>query len=190
MAIIKGNPAVEGARGRLSKLLYYRFRYGNTEMCAMPEKSDKPRSPAQLARQELMKEANIYYRRIILDPEKMAWYEKMAKKKGNTDAYHCLISHYLTTPRLFLSDTSGYEGEAGDIIGCLPKAWDKVVSVIVRIKNRLGEELESGPAEKGQYERWSYTVRESVVEWEAVTVVFEIIDDLGHVGVKEVPISP
>ncbi len=190
MAIIKGNPMVEGARGRLSKLAYYRFRRGNTEICAMPEKSKKPRSPAQLERQELMKDANVYYERIRNDPEKMAYYEQMAKKKGNTDAYHQVISHYLTMPRLLQTDTSGYEGEAGNTIGCLPKAWDRVVSVFVRIKNRLGEELESGPAEKVQYERWSYTVLETVVEWEAVTVVFEITDDLGHVGVKEVPISP
>jgi hypothetical protein len=190
MAIIKGNPAVERARGRLSKLLYYRFRNGNTELCSMPQKSDIPRSPDQLAQQDRMTEANRYYARIKNDAEKMAWYKKMAKRKGITDAYHAVISHHMTSPRLRQQDTSAYKGEAGDTVRCQPKVWNRVVSVLVRIKNRLGEEVESGPAAKGEYEWWSYTVRESAAGWEGFTVVFEVTDDLDHVGVKEVPISP
>ncbi len=184
MARISGNVAMNGARGRLGEI-YYRFRYGNQEVCKMPAKSTKPRSPAQLARQELMKEANIYYRKIEKDPEKMAWYKKMAEQKGKTDAYHAVISHYLTSPRLRDVDFHECAGESGDSIGCRATAWNAVVSVVVIIRDHLGAVVESGAAQKGEDDWWLYTISETIARWPAATVVFEITDDLDHIKTRE-----
>ncbi len=189
MALISGNTAMHGARGRLGEI-YYRIRYGNQEVCAMPRKSTKPRSPAQLAQQELMALANIYAKQLKTNAEMRTYYEKMAPLKKKTDAYHCAISHFMTSPRLRQVGFETYAGRTGDIIRCQPKAWKEVVSVFVRIKDRLGHEVESGPAEKADYDWWLYTARETVVEWREFTVIFEITDDLGHVGVREAPASP
>ncbi len=184
MALISGNVAMNGARGRLGEI-YYRFRYGSQEVCRMPKKSTKPRSPAQLAQQELMPEANAYARRMKSDPEMRAYYEKMAPLMGKTDAWHCAVSHYMTSPRLRKTDFSDYKGEKGDPIRCEATAWKKVISVVVTIKDSLGQAVESGPAQPGDDDLWIYTVSETVVEWRKAIVIFEITDDLGHVKTRE-----
>ena len=187
MAKMSGNTAMKGARGRLGEF-YYRIRYNFQEVCKMPRKSTKPPTGAQLAQRELMKEANIYAKKLKTDPEMRAYYEKMAKRKKKTNAYHCALSHYMTCPRLRQMDFSKYTGSSGDTIRCQATAWKSVSSVFIKILDSGGAVVESGAAEKGDYDWWSYTLHQSIPGWKSGTVVIEMTDDLGHVKISEVKI--
>ena len=151
----------------------------------MPRKSSKPPSEAQLAQRELMRDANIYAKRLKTDSEMRTYYEKMAKKKKMTNAYHCALSHYMTCPRLRQVDFSEYAGTSGDTIRCQAFAWKSVSSVFIKIMDSGGSIVESGAAEKGDYDWWIYTLHQSIPGWQSGTVVFEITDDLGHVRIQK-----
>ncbi len=188
MALISGNTAMKGVTGRLGEL-YYRIRYGNQEVCAMPRKSTRPPSKAQLEQRELMQKANIYAKRLKKDPEMRTYYEKRAKQKKMTNAYHCALSHYMTCPKLREVDFSAYTGKSGDTIRGKATAWKSVVSVLIQIKDAGGTVIESGPAQKGEYDWWIYTVHESNPGWKTGTVVFEITDDLDHTTIRELAVT-
>ncbi len=179
MARISGNVAMRGVRGRLGEM-YYRFRYGNQEVCRMPAKSTKPRSPAQLAQQQLMAEANIYAKRLKTNPEMQAWYEQMASLMGMTNAYHCAVSHYMTSPRLREVNFKEYTGKTGDRIRFRATAWKSVKSVLVKIMDAKGAVVQSGAAQQADEDWWLYTLSESVANWQTGMVVVEITDDLDH----------
>ncbi len=187
MAIISGNTAMKGVRGRLGEM-YYRIRYNIHEVCRMPRMPQKPPTPAQEAQRQLMKDANIYAKRMKTDPEMRAYYEKMAKRKKKTNAWHCALSHYMTTPRLQQVDFSDYRGETDDKIRCQVIGWKSVRSVNVEIKDSGGNVIVSGPARKDDYDWWTYLVPESIPQWKAGTVTFTMTDDLDHVKVREVVI--
>ncbi len=184
MAVISGNRAIYGARGRLGEF-YYRIRHDIQEICKMPSKSTTPPSQAQLAQRQLMRDANIYAKRLKTDPEMRKYYEKMAAKKKKTDAYHCALSHYMTSPKLRQVDFSDYTGRSGDSIRCQATAWKMVTSVFIKIKDAGGTVIESGPAQKGEYDWWSYTAHESCDDWVNGTIEIEITDDLGHNSILE-----
>ncbi len=187
MALISGNTAMHGVRGRLGEF-YYRMRYSFQEVCMMPRRSNKPPTPAQLAQRELMKEGNIYAKRLKTDPEMRNYYKKMAKKKNLTNAYHSALSHYMTCPKLRQVDFNEFTGRAGDRIRFQAFAWKSVAAVFIKIKDAGGTVLQSGPAQPDDYDWWSFAIREPVANWQSATVSFELTDDLDHVKTLDVKI--
>ncbi len=187
MAIIQGNIFVAGARGKVGNLIY-RIRYGILEFYAMPRKTKKKPSPAQIAQRLLMKLANQWAKQLKTNPEMRAFYETMARERHLTNAYHAAISHYLTNPNIREVDFSDYLARVGDKIRCRPTAWLEVKSVTVILKDAMGDVLESGPAQKTARGWWTYVVQESHEDAPAAMVVFEICDDLDHVKARETAI--
>ena len=187
MAVIRDNIFVLGARGRVGNLIY-RIRYGILEIYSMSKGKKKKPSPAQKAQRFLMKRAVAFAKGLKTNETMRLFYEEIARKRHFTNAYHAAISHVLTNPKILEVDFSEYLAEAGDSIRFKPKVWNKVEKIKVTLKDVQGETIESGWAQEDAKGWWKYRVQVSHANTPAVTVVFEIHDDVFHMKIVEMAV--
>jgi hypothetical protein len=145
MARVKRNPTIPPISGSLGELTYF-TRHGKQFVKAkrVPTPGREPEE-GERKNQTGFREAVIYAKGIIRDPEQKAAYESVARAQG-TNAYQRAISDARTKPVLLQLDASAYTGAVGQPIAIQAEDDFEVSKVSVKIQDPSGATLEEGEA--------------------------------------------
>ncbi len=162
MAKVKLNPVVEQLRGQVGDLVF-RNTNGRTVLSRKPDFSDVEPTQEQSAQRERFRQAAIYGRMVLADPQTRQLYEQAAERKGKP-AFALTIADFLNAPSVDEVDLSQYGGAAGDPI--LIRTHDDfgVTAVQVSLADEQGNQLETGAAteEPPGSGRWVYHATSSL----------------------------
>jgi hypothetical protein len=181
MAKVKLNPILEKIHGKVGDLVFK--NYGNEMIIGRkPDRSGIQPTEAQLEHQERFRQAVLYGRLVMADPDKKAFYEQAAKVKGKP-LFSLTVADFFNAPVVDEVDISNYGGVAGDPI--VVRAHDdfKVSRLLVMVSSS-GDEIESGeavetPSASG---RWVYTTTNSVPQGSTVRIAVTVSDQPGGKG--------
>lgn len=172
MAKSENNEVMYGARGRVGNLVVFKnFGNNQTVISRLKKKVDNPVYTAkQETVKEWFKEAVIYAKGIIADPDLLAVYQRAAKP--GTSAYNMALADFCKAPEIKVIDVSAYQGNIGDPIRI--RAIDNffVSKVSLAIFDKDGAMLESGTAiQAANSVDWIYTA--SITSTDLLGMVFK-----------------
>lgn len=184
MAIIEGNPFVQGARGMVMNQIVYRQRDGKTILSAKPKKSDKPLTDKQKAQHSRLNEGNKYAERVKADEVLFEIYQ--AEATASLSWHNRAVKDYLEAPVIEDVLVKGFTGKAGDTIVIYAFDNFSIASVKVTITDSEGNILEAGEAnveiDNGKY---VYRLKADIPTEKGVKLKAEARDLPGNVTVCE-----
>ena len=135
MATVANNDLVDGLSGRLGSSLVFRTLHGKTFVTTPARKLDKRKeSMAQRSTRVSFREATQWAQRILLDPERKAYYSKRAKALKLPNAYTAALTDYMRKPKLTM--VNSYE----NTVTCSVNKKDFLLKKVeVVINNTEGE---------------------------------------------------
>ena len=185
MGKVKLNPILEQLSGQVGDLVFK--RYGDeTIISRKPDLSGVEATPAQMAVRERFREAALYGKLVMADPETKALYTEAAKAKGKP-VFSLTIADFFNAPSVSEVDLSAYSGAIGDAIIIMANDDFSVLSVDVALNDGDSNLLESGaavenPAKSG---RWVYAATSAVATGTTVRIAVTASDRPGGVGSAE-----
>jgi len=185
MAKVKLNPILEQIRGSVGDLVFK--RYGDEVVISQkPDMSNRELSQAQLAAQDRFRQAAMYGKVVMADPETKALYEETAGAKGKP-VFSLTVADFFNAPSVDEVDLSAYAGAVGDEIAIMASDDFDVLSVEVALSDDAGSPIESGPAVEMSADsgRWVYTVTADVETGTTVRIAVTAEDRPGGTGVTE-----
>lgn len=179
MAKVKLNPVLEQFRGQIGDLVFK--HYGDEVIVGRkPDRSGVQPTEAQLEHQERFRQAVLYGRLVMADPDLKGTYEQAAREKKKP-IFSLTVADFFNAPIVDEVDLSAYGGASGDTI--IVRAHDdfKVQRVLVVLSESNGEEIEQGealetPANSG---RWVYTATEDAPANATVRIGVTVFDQPG-----------
>jgi len=185
MAKVKLNPILEGLSGKVGDLV---FRQVNDKIVILqtPDFSGVEPTAAQLAHQARFRQAALYGKLVMADPETKALYEAAAKAKGKP-VFSLTVADFFNAPSVDEIDLSAYSGNAGDEIVILASDDFDVASVQVALTDGDGNPIENGPATETPENsgRWVYTATADVETATTVRIAVTAEDRPGGTGSGE-----
>jgi len=179
MAKVGKNVLTRGLSGKVGNLVVFRNSGEQTIMSSAPGKRTHPLSEDQLLHRQEFKEAVLYAKSVLADPDKKAEYEAAAK--DGESAFNVAVSDYFKLPVIVEMDTSLYTGQAGDMIRIRAIDNFKVASVSVTIFKADNDIVETGMAVAGSNRLdWFYTAANQNTSMTDGRVVATAIDSPGH----------
>ncbi|QIX62399.1 hypothetical protein HER32_14900 [Hymenobacter sp. BT18] len=165
---MRHNLLLQGLSGMLGKQLVVRqLADGQTLVCAAPAPSGKPRSQAQLARQQQFQAATRYARAALADPALGALYTAAAQATGRRPHNLCLAD-FLTPPCLL---SVGPDPTCPTRLHLLVSNPVALHRVDVRLETPAGQVLAAGPAEPlPRPNAWQYTPTAALPSWASLQV--------------------
>ncbi|TKC10607.1 hypothetical protein FA048_10535 [Pedobacter polaris] len=161
MAKSENNEVMFGARGRVGNLVV--FKNFGKDQTVISRLRRKVKNPVYTDKQENVKykfkEAVIYAKGIVGDPDLLAFYQKFAKP--GTSAYNLALADFCKVPEIRLIDTDNYVGQIGDKIRVRAIDNFRVMEVKVSIHDASDTLLEAGLA----------TLSANSVDWFYETIV-------------------
>ena len=143
MAISRTNILLHGFKGKLAD--YVVRRWGeSTVLSVKPNTRHRKWSKLQKSNRARFREAMVYARRVLSNPEMRAYYVK--KKRKMQTVWNVAVADYLLNPMIDLIDIREYNGLAGEPIYLTTNDKYGVASVVVSILDAQGFEVESGEA--------------------------------------------
>ena len=185
MAKVKLNPILEQVRGSVGDLVFK--RYGDEVVISKkPDMSDREQSPAQLAAQQRFRQAAMYGKVVMADPETKALYEEAAAAKGKP-VFSLTVADFFNAPSVDEVDLSAYSGAIGDEIVIMASDDFDVLGVELALSDDAGNPIENGaavetPADSG---RWVYTASAAVDAGTTVRIAVTAEDRPGGTGIAE-----
>jgi hypothetical protein len=185
MAKVQLNPILEQVRGQVGDLVFR--RYGDEVVISRkPDFSDQEFTPAQLQTQERFRQAVLYGKMVMADPEEKALYEQEAEAEGKP-IFSLMIADFFHAPSVDTIDLSGYTGAVDDQIVVQADDDFDVESVDVAIMNTNGDLIESGAAVESPEDsgRWIYTATTAVDPGTDVRIAVTAADRPGSLTTGE-----
>ncbi|MDR2384939.1 MAG: hypothetical protein LBD80_04660 [Tannerella sp.] len=184
MAESKNNVLTHGLRGKVGGMLVFRQMNGKTFVSTVPEKSDEV-SEKQKTQRRKFRNATIYGKSALENPENREIYEAAAAKKGRTP-FIAAVADFLNAPEIELIDLSDYTGQPGDIIKVEAHDDTLVKEVHVSIINADGSTVEEGQAtlDASGYV-WTYTAQQNNDNLDGNKIVVSVSDLPGNVTTEE-----
>lgn len=182
MAKVKLNPVLEAMRGQVGDLVFK--HYGDEVFVGRkPDRSGLQPTEAQLEHQGRFRQAVLYGRLVMADPEKKVLYEKAAQASGKP-LFSLTVADFFNAPAVDTVDLSAYSGAIGNEIVIQAHDDFEVTRVHVSINDAGGQAIESGsavetPARSG---RWVYTTTAAVAQGTEVRIAVTASDRPGGVG--------
>ena len=182
MAKIKLNPIFEQAHGSVGDLVLK--QYGDDLVISRKgDPNSGEATPAQLAARARFRQAVLYGRQVMADPQVKAQYVKVAKAKGQR-LFSLVVADFFNAPTVDDVELDGYTGQVGDEIIVLAHDDFIVSSVHVEVSDASQAVIESGaasefPAGSG---RWVYAATVNVAASTQVTVRVVATDRPGGVA--------
>jgi hypothetical protein len=185
MAKVRLNPILEQVRGQVGDLVFKRS--GEQVILARkPDFSERQSSEAQLAAQERFRQAALYGRMVMADPDTRQLYTEAARDKGQP-VFSLTIADFFNAPSVDEVDMAGYTGGIGDSI--IIKAHDdfEVSAVKVSLTDADGTAIENGDALQSPPNsgRWVYTATAAIAAGAQVRVQVTATDRPGGAGSSE-----
>lgn len=189
MAKAKRNPVLRGISGSVGELLFRQVG-DETIMGMKPDRSHLVASEAQLAHQQRFREAAQYGKRALANPEKQAVYAAAARER-HQPIFSLVVADFFNEPVVDHVDTSGYTGQAGQVIGVQAQDDVLVQAVSVTLTDGNGVVLEAGAAQVDPEDNgyWTYTTTASANGAALVRIGAAATDMPGHVGQAEVEVT-
>ncbi|RYU82147.1 hypothetical protein [Hymenobacter persicinus] len=186
MAKVRNNLLLQGLSGTLGKQLTFRQVGNDTIVSMAPAKSEKPRSPRQLARQALFAEANCYARAQAANPATQARFAGRPHKPHG-GLHTMLVADFLCPPTVQALDLTGYSGEPGQLLYVTATDNYGVAGVHVSLTDATGRAVEEGPAAPGpDVTQWCYCTTTRVPVLSGLRITATATDYPGHTGHLEV----
>ena len=140
----------------------------------------------QLAARERFRQAALYGRIALADPETKALYESAARAKG-VPVFSMIVGDFFHAPSIDQVDIGGYGGRAGDTIVILARDDFQVTGVSVAVVDGEGNVIESGAAveDPPRSGRYVYTATAAVPAGTAVSVRVKATDRPGGEATAE-----
>ncbi len=151
------NFVMQGASGKVGKMLVFRQRADQTIIAKRPKKNNKPATEAQLEFRDRFTEASLYAKSAISNPVLKGEYQ--AKAKPGQSAYNVAFADYLKAPQLRKVMADSYNGQLGDTVAFRIIDNFKLQSVTIRIIGAANELIEQGVA----------TLSENGLDWQYTT---------------------
>ena len=156
MANVRKNVLTRGLSGKVGNLVVFRQNGDKTIMGSAPGKRTKPLSDAQLNLIGQFKEAVIYAKSVLANPDKKADYAAAAVK--GESAYNLAVADFLKPPVIKEIDSSLYTGQIGSKIRVRVTDNFKLTGCSVTILKADNSVLETGAATIGTNGLdWFYT---------------------------------
>jgi hypothetical protein len=148
MALVKNNTATRGLSGKFESILFKTFR-GKTFAYPEPKKPTK-QSEEQRKNRDRFRNASYFAKTAMQDPERKAYYRRIAQKLELPNAYTAAITDYMRKTQIT-------EVTASDKvqIEALKKGF-KIESVNVVITDSNHQLIEQGAARMKEYGLWWY----------------------------------
>lgn len=179
MAIINNNPLIKGLSGMLGRMLVFR-QTGNRMVVSTAPRTVHKRSNAQQQHHQRFKAASAYASAQFKHTEGRAYYEALALKKPEVNAYNLALADYFHAPQVTEIDTSGYSGRKADRIWIQATDDAGVVAVKVSVHTEDGTLLETGFTNfKGTY--WVYEMQQNLSHHHGLKLTIEAVDRPGNV---------
>lgn len=185
MAKVKLNPIMDQVRGQIGDLVFR--RYGDEIVIARkPDVEGRVWTEAQQAHREQFRQAALYGKLVMADPETKTLYEEAAQARGKP-VFSLTIADFFNAPSVDEVDLSGYTGKVGDPIAVRASDDFEVASVAVALADVNGQTIEEGAAtetapKSGQ---WRYTATQAVPIGTSVRITVTATDRPGHKTTKE-----
>jgi hypothetical protein len=179
MAKVKLNPVLEQFRGQIGDLVFK--HYGDEVIVGRkPDRSGIEPTEAQLAHQERFRQAVLYGRLVMADPDKKEIYAQAAKVQGKP-VFSLTVADFFNAPVVDEVDLSSYSGAEGDTIAIRAHDDFKVARLLLTVSDTNGQEIENGeavetPPTSG---RWVYTATEGVPQGTTVRIAVTVSDQPG-----------
>jgi len=182
MARVKLNPILEQVRGQVGDLVFKRYE-DRVVISRKPDFEGQAATAAQLAHRERFREAALYGRMVMADPETKAVYVEAAKARGKP-VFSLTVADFFNAPSVDEVDLSLYSGAVGDAIVIRARDDFDVTGVSVGLTDADGNPIESGagvetPAASG---RWVYTATTAVTTGTTVRIAVTATDRPGGAG--------
>lgn len=188
MAILKTNPLFSNLSGKVGGVVF-RQRNGKTIMTHAPLKRSI-QTEKQKAHQEKFRNATMYAKVALMDPELSKIYEHLAKKAKSSSPYQAAVKDFMTPPEIEDIFLHCYSGRTNDMISIEPCHKHKSCVVQVSIFLPDGQLLEEGVASCEKRGSWFTYVTQKVNKTLTGTKVKIKISDLpGREREKEVVIQ-
>lgn len=182
MARVKLNPILEKVRGKIGDLVFKTVRERGDNLPYTGLEGVEP-TESQMTQRERFRQAALYGKMVLADPETKVLYEEAAKAKGKP-VFSLIVADFFNAPSVDEVDLTAYTGAVGDNI--LVRASDDfdVTGVKVSLTNSEGASIESGeavetPAGSG---RWVYTATAAVPTGTTVRIAVTATDRPGGKG--------
>jgi hypothetical protein len=182
MAKVKLNPVIEEIRGKVGDLVFK--GYGDETIIARrPDMEGRELTEAQEAHRERFRQATLYGKMVIADPEAKALYDEAAKKRGAPN-FALMVADFFNAPTVDEVDLSDYHGEVGDPVVVQAHDDFDVLSVQVDLMDSEGNVLEGGEAQEEPPEsgRWIYEAQTAVPTGQTVRIAVTAEDRPGGKG--------
>jgi hypothetical protein len=172
-------PGLRGLSGGMGDWVY-KIRKGKTVLGMKAMKNAEP-SLTQLARQERFKEAVLFAKSVLANPDLRAFYEPIAAER-EISVYALAIADFLKQPSFKPLDLEKYKGNVGDLI--VIRANDNIglAEVQLTINSQTGTLIETGNAvEEGvRSGKWIYTATAQVALGSDVFLKVKGVDHAGN----------
>jgi hypothetical protein len=186
MATVTFNAITKGFTGSIGGLLFRQI-HGKTIVTQKP-RLPKKQSELQRANRVKFKNASYWAKVTVRDPEKKAYYARMAKKLKLPNAYTAAICDYMRKGIIKEIDTRQYKGKVGDIIRIKAQKKDfSVGTVKVTFQNADGEVIESGHAVR-KHDFFVYQTCTTLAEKIPVKLTVSMPDHVMNVTTREVQV--
>jgi len=161
MAVSKKNIIIEGLSGKIGNLVFRRRKTDGKVFVAVPPSPHRTAPTGEKKRMnDKFKRAVLYGKSVIANPATKALYAQSIS--GGQTAFNLAVADFLNAPVIEEIDVSSYTGKAGSVIRI--KATDnfKVASVLVKIADADGTQIEVGEAiqDKIDDQYWLYLTNE------------------------------
>lgn len=178
MAIINNNPLVEGWSGMIGGTLVFR-QVGNRMVVSAAPRPAKKRSSAQQNHHRRFKAAAAYAAAQFKQTEGRAYYEALALKHPEVNAYNLALADYFHAPQIHEVDTTAYTGKKGDRIWILATDDAGVAEVRVKLYATDGTLLEQGNA-LNKTAFWMYEAQQNLESYAPIVIHVEAVDRPGN----------
>jgi hypothetical protein len=154
MAISRTNIILHGFKGKLGDWVVRRWG-GSTVLSRKPNTKHRRWSKLQKSNRARFREAMVYARRVLSNPEMVAYYRK--KKRKMQTVWNVAVADYMRHPTIGLIDICEYNGLVGEPIYVTTNDKYGIASVVVSILDAQGFEIESGAAVRDFGFNFTYT---------------------------------
>jgi len=154
MAISRTNIVLHGFKGKLADLVVRRWGE-STVLSRKPNTRHRKWSKLQKSNRLRFREAMVYARRVLSNPEMRAYYVK--KKRKMQTVWNVAVADYMRRPTIDLIDICEYNGLVGEPIYVTTNDKYGVASLVVSILDAQGFEIESGAAVRDFGFNFTYT---------------------------------
>lgn len=186
MANVRLNPILEQIRGAVGDLVFKRYEE-RVILSRKPDASGRPPTPAQAAQRERFRQAALYGRVVMADPEARAFYEGEADER-HVPLFSLTIADFFNAPEITEVDVADYHGARRDVIRITAMDDVGVARVEVSITTADGTVVETGEAvEEGGH--WRYEATASVAAGTEVRIEVRAYDRPGGMDAETAKVT-